>query len=314
MRKTLFSCLLLLIFAVFLLFKNAVIAGACEGLLLWYSYVLPSLLPFMILVNLMIHTDTISLMAKMTGPMMKKFPGVSARGSFAVTAGFLCGYPMGAKVSADLIRKGDISRLEGAFLLSFCNNTSPMFIAGVLFTEFIPERQLHLPFLLIFFLSPLLCGQLFRLYYTHLGTESFPQNQLCAEDPFLQESPSLSSVMDHSLMDGFYAIVKVGLYMMLFSVLIRLLSLFLPGSGLCRALLLSSLEITGGLSLLSNLALPKACRYVLLMGSASFGGFCAVFQTASLIRDSGLKILPYIIQKLITALATSLFVYLYLSV
>ena len=90
------------------------------------------------------------------------FPGISGYGSFAVIAGFLCGYPMGAKVTADLTVSERISPDEGAFLLSFCNDLSPMFILGVLFRNYLPEHALHLPFFLILTGSPLLCSQMFR--------------------------------------------------------------------------------------------------------------------------------------------------------
>ena len=82
MRKWFSPCLMILLFLIFLIYKNEVVTGAAEGLLLWYRFVLPSLLPFMILVNVMIHTDTISLLANLTGPLMKYVPGVFFRGSF----------------------------------------------------------------------------------------------------------------------------------------------------------------------------------------------------------------------------------------
>ena len=81
-----------------------------------------------------------------------------------------------------------------------------------------------------------------------------------------------------------------------------------------KTLFLSSLEVTTGLSLLAKLEIPAMYRCILLMAAVSFGGFCAIFQTSSMIQESGLKILPYIAEKLITAMATSLLTYLYLCI
>lgn len=314
MRKWIPSCLMLFFFFTFFIFKDEVIAGASDGLLLWYRFVLPSLLPFMILVNVMMHTDAVSLLSKLLGPLMKRFPGVSPAGSFAVLCGFLCGYPMGAKVSADLVADHRISYTEGSYLLSFCNNTSPMFVLGILLSKFIPEKELHLPFFLILFLSPLLCGQLFRIYYTHRNAGSFTRDTLIAKHPLAHKRDSFPKLLDACLMDAFQGIVKVGMYMMLFSILIRILAERFPGHSLAKAICLSSLEVTTGLSLLAGLQLTACSRYILLMAAASFGGFCAVFQTASMTQDSGLKLLPYITEKLITATVTSLLAYLYLRV
>lgn len=314
MRKCFSSCLFILLFVSCLFFKNAVITGASDGLLMWYQYVLPSLLPFMILVNIMIQTDTISLLARVTGPLMKVFPGVSANGSFAVTAGFLCGYPMGAKISADLVRSGKISYSEGAYLLSFCNNSSPVFIISILFIKFIPDLQLHLPFFLILFLSPLICGQFFRIYYTHHGQEAFMRDCSFRWNSSHNDHMNFAQILDHSLMDSFDAIVKVGLYMMIFSILIELLGILIPGSNTWKIVLLSSMEIAAGLSMLANLTIPVIYKYIFLMAATSFGGFCAIFQTVSMIQGSDLHILPYIIEKLITAMVTSLLTFLYLSI
>lgn len=45
MKRRILSALLLSVFFLFLFYRNAVISGALEGLVLWYLYVLPTLLP-----------------------------------------------------------------------------------------------------------------------------------------------------------------------------------------------------------------------------------------------------------------------------
>lgn len=312
MRKYLISILLLILFLSLLCFREESFLGASEGLLLWYHTVLPTLLPFMILSNLMMHTNTISLLTKITDPIMKHFPGVSKAGSFAVTTGFLCGYPMGAKVTADLIKNRQICITEGAYLLSFCNNTSPAFILNILLLHAVPDTSLHLPLFLILFLSPLLSGQLFRLYYIPKKrnlTGKTQSNFLPFESQ--QESAS-TSLIDSCLTDSFQAIIKVGLYMMLFGILIRLFLQFPCHSQILKEFLTSSLEITYGISIIKRMNILPEIKYIALMALASFGGFCAVFQTASMIQGTNLSLRNYVIEKLITSLVTSLFTALYL--
>jgi len=48
------------------------------------------------------------------------------------------------------------------------------------------------------------------------------------------------------------------------------------------------------------------------MGHTAFGGWCALFQTGSMINGSGLSLNSYARKKLVTALVTSLFAYLYI--
>ena len=300
-------------FFLFFVYREEVTAGVCEGLLQWYRLVLPTLFPFMLLVNLMIQTNSIHLISRVTGPILRLLPGITKTGSFVLLTGFLCGYPMGAKVSADLVRKGAISRQEGAFLLSFCNNSSPMFISGVFLSSAVTDQKLTLPLFVILSASPLLCGQLFR--YLPAAEKSrreklpFTGRQLHTARTTQQD---LFQSFDASLTDACDSIVKVGLYMLVCSIFLHLLRAALPWDGIIKELLLSSLEVTGGIFIIRSLTLPLRIKYALLAGLISFGGWCAVFQTGAMLRDSGLKLGPYIMEKLVTASVTSLITYLYL--
>ena len=116
MRKNLAGIGVLICFAFMLLFPKDVFNGASKGLLLWFHTVFPTLFPFLIITNLLMSTNCIRLIARLFGPLLNKIFRVSPNGSFAIIAGFLCGYPMGAKISADLTHTKQISPQEGAYL------------------------------------------------------------------------------------------------------------------------------------------------------------------------------------------------------
>ena len=110
-------------------------------------------------------------------------------------------------------------------------------------------------------------------------------------------------------MDSFEAIVKVGGYIIVFSVLLSLLDM-LPVSQNLFLLTAPSLEMTNGILLLKkNLQDPLIC-YPAVIGLTSFGGFCSAAQTRCMLDGTGLKIGPYIIEKLAAALAASLMAFL----
>ena len=98
MKRRLFMLSVIFLFITMLFFPTPVFDGASEGILLWFQIVLPTLLPFILLSNLMIRTNAVYYISRITGPLLGKIFAVSDSGSFAVIAGFLCGYPMGAKV------------------------------------------------------------------------------------------------------------------------------------------------------------------------------------------------------------------------
>ena len=111
------------LFAAMLLFPKAVFSGAEEGLLLWFQIIFPTLFPFLVATSLLLSSGGLSLSAGIFGGVFRRIFRVSKNGTFAVLSGFLCGYPMGAKVTADLLRAGRISQDEARYLLS-CNSTS----------------------------------------------------------------------------------------------------------------------------------------------------------------------------------------------
>lgn len=315
MKRKILSVLLLSAFFLFLFCRDAVISGASEGLILWYRYVLPTLLPFMILTQIIMQTDTIHLISQISGNFMRHFPGVSDYGCFAVIAGFLCGYPMGAKVTSDLVISKRIGPDEGTYLLSFCNNMSPMFVLGVLFRNYIPKHALHLPFFLILTGSPLLCSQIFRIYYRHMPrihSEEYPTYKTISFEQ--STDTSLGTILNSSITESADAIIRVALYMMLASIWMHILDQIFLAKNIGKTILLSAFELTTGLDMLAGLAAPAVTRYLMMLSLTSFGGISSILQTMSMIQSSGLKIVPYIAEKLVTMTVTSLLAYLYLIV
>lgn len=296
-----YSYMLLMIgfLVVMLCFPMETFNGATNGLLLWFRTILPTLLPFIILSNILIQTNCVYYISRAIKPVLQKLFCISDEACYAVLIGFLCGYPMGAKVIADLIATGRISRNEGQYLLSFCNNTSPMFIISYIVLQHFKDETILLGTVFILFLSPVLCSFLFRRFYSYTS--------LYSSDLRLRKDIHFNfQIFDNSIMNGFETITKVGGYIILFSILFTL------GSKLPITFMLPVLEISNGIPLIMKLSSNFTITYTYVLGLTSFGGFCAVAQTNSMIQETGLRIFPYIIQKLITATVTSLLAFLYI--
>ena len=301
---------ILILFFSMLSFPQTVFTGASYGLVLWFRHVLPTLLPYMILINVLICTPALHWICRITSTFLCPLLGTSYYGTFAVLTGFLCGYPMGAKTTSDLLNVNKISRSEASYLLSFCNNTSPAFILSYVVAQNMKERNLCIPFFLILTFTPLMLSFIFRLFYRLPESScSFPQ---VTPGSFSNPSESISnSFLDRCILNVFESVTKVGGYMMMFSVLIQLLASVLPNT-IFSLLLYSSLEISTGIRLLFSSALYTTEKIILCAFLTSFGGWCCIAQTYSMISGSQLPILPYIAEKLVTALVTSLLISAYI--
>lgn len=293
---------IIIFFFIMLLFPEIVFHGASQGLLLWFQIVLPTLLPFLILSSLLVNTPAVHILVHITSPLFSRLFRVSRYGSFAVLCGFLCGYPMGGKVTSDLYTSGKISSNEAQYLLSFCNNTSPMFIISYVIHQNLNASHLILPALCILFLSPVLCSFLFRPFYQFNPKKSSVSNDTNLSKQY-SKNPNL---MDECIMKSFETITKIGGYIMLFSILIGLVSSLPFTHYIVELLILPFLEITNGVSKLSQSMISFQDKFVIILALVSFGGWCSIAQTRCIISDSGIPLLPYIIEKLITAVVTSL--------
>lgn len=292
---------LILCFFAMLLFPSYVLEGAKSGLLLWFFTVLPTLFPFLVMSRLLLSSCACALLSRISAPVLCRIFHISPQGAFAVIVGFLCGYPMGAKISADLLKSGQITSHEAAYLLSFCNNISPVFLISYVVLGCLKKAELLLPSILILYGTPLVLSIFFR-----------PAGKMLSSDSHISQDSSVVD-LDDCLMDSCESIVKIGSYIILFSILLNLLIHLPIQFCVFRLLLLPSLELTNGISLLCNSSAPSfPLQYMLCMGHTAFGGWCSVLQTKSMISESDLSIRPYVIKKLVTATATSLLAYLYI--
>lgn len=306
LKRYFFVIFTVFFFLIMLSSPDVVFLGARSGLILWFQTVLPTLLPFLIIVNVMQKTSLISFISHLVSPLLCPLFKISQNGCFAILTGFLCGYPMGAKVTADLVRSRKITRREGSYLLSFCNHTSPGFMAGFVICQILQKPEIFAETMTIFFLIPVCMSFLFRRFH-RVGEKDKSDIVSC------QYSGSITlEILDSAIMDSFETITKIGGYIMIFSIFIELFSTFSFSYTPPGMVLLSSLEITNGISLLESLPYSFPVRYAWIMGLCSFGGFCAAAQTGGMLNGSGLHIFPYIIEKLAAAAVTSFISYLYI--
>ncbi len=288
---------------------------AAMGLELWFQKMIPTLLPFMILSGIMVRLKLTDKFSLVLYPVIRPLYRVRKNVCYAMIMGFLCGFPMGARVVDDLYIRSMVTRREAEYLLAFCNNIGPVYFCS--FVLPLLGRKLVLPYLFGMYGIPLLYGLVLRytLYKdlpvpvkTPSGAELVAcedSRKVSGTDPAsgeISRPPSaienLLAQTDGSVRTSMQNILTLGGYMVLFN-LLNLLPHIVLGRPL--AVLAPLLEITGGLSMLGS-AVPL---YSLL--ALSFGGLSCIAQTYSSIGDSDLSIGNYIQHKMMLTALNALF-------
>lgn len=310
LRSVLLKSGLLLFLCCLLCFPTTALAGAKDGLLLWFHQVMPSLLPFLILSSLFLSTGLSDRIAKRLSPLLSPVFRCSPSGCYAVVIGLLSGLPIGAKTIGELTRSGRITKKEGTYLLPLCNNPSPLFLLGFISVSVLHKPELRYPLLLIVILASFIAAMLMRPSVTDISLKSPASEQVTAPSaPF-----SFSFVLlDSAIEQAFLVLTKIGGYLVLFSVLAKLLSI-LPLPALFLSCTGALLEITTGSNALSVLSLPETVRISLITGFVTFGGLSAAAQTKSVLTGTSFPLTHYLLTKMVAGLLAGLFMWLYLSV
>lgn len=320
MRQTIFKSGMLCFLCLLLFFPVPALSGAKEGLLLWFNQVLPSLLPFLILSTLFLSTGLSDQLAKRLAPVLSPLFGCSPAGCYAIIIGLLAGLPVGAKTIASLTFSGKITKKEGEYLLPLCNNLSPLFLLGYISVSVLNAPKLRYSLLCIVMVSSVISATLLRPKETSARTKGCANtaNSLGHTNTVspVSASPVQSFTFSFLLLDSaieqaFLVLARVGGYMVLFSVLAKLLTI-LPLPSFALACIGGILEVTTGSAALATLSLPKRLLLPLVTGFAAFGGLSTAAQTKSVLAGTALPFAHYLYAKALAGVIAFLLMLLFL--
>ena len=315
MRRKTFIFVIVSMIVLFTIMPTVVSEGAKDGLLLWFMAIVPSLLPFMILSNILIKMKVTKYINRFFKPLFGIIFGVSAEGSYPILIGFLAGCPVGAKTTAQLYKNKDIGREEAQYLLTFCNNLSPMFLI-----EFIGVKCLDVkrPFLVLAVAagSAIINAWLYRVMSAKkkcsggiAKVEDWRKDKkdcdIKKDETSDKNYPTMEAV-DESIGESCETILKIGGYIILFSIITSIIEYIIPVKySIIGCILAGIAEVStgvmqiAGLNGLSGILLFNTeMKTLITIGLCAFGGISSVAQTYSVISDTNLSIKDYMTAKI----------------
>lgn len=301
-KRTLITIGLLLLMLMLLCYPNLCLQAAQNGLLLWFNKVLPSLLPFMIFINILVPLDGLHTLIDWCTPFAKRFWHLPGESLFAFITGLIAGYPMGAKVIKSLYQENKLTKKEAELTLCFCNNCGPLFMIGTIGTAMLSQTSLGYFLFGIHLLSALIMSFLLTRHFTAPACLSI--NKSTNSTP-----PNFFSLLNLGVMNAMDTIVCVGGYIILFSVILALITqtpfaskiLTHISSNSSQALIFtgilsSCLELSNGAYALSKLPI-SIYSIALLSAATGFGGICVYLQALFVLEDTHFDTKPFFISK-----------------
>ncbi len=289
MRRKLFIIALMILVMLFVIMPDAIKKGADEGLLLWFQVIIPSMLPFMILSGILVKLNVTEFISRVFYPVLRKILKISKESCYPVVIGMLSGYPLGAKTVADIYLEGAYSKEEAQYLIGICNNASPMFLI-----EYIGAGCLGLKEPIILLIIIYLSAFINALLEQNKNFSNFQKKENIRHHI---QKYSVMQAVDESIFNSIETILKIGGYIILFSIITKVIQIAIPVK-IVTVYLSCILEIATGAMMLSGLKIDIILKCVLMTAFCAFGGLSSVAQTASVISQAKLSVKRYIFVKI----------------
>jgi len=293
-----FLTILIIIFGICLIFfSSSNIAAVQSSIDLFLNAVFPSLFPFLIVSELLSYTTVVSFLSAKCEKIMKPLFNVPGVGAYPFIMGLLSGYPVGAKIVADLRAQNFISKSEGERLLIFTNNAGPLFVIGSIGFSMYLNSTIGFLFLGVNIVSSIFTGFIFGKFYSK-NNRNYSNTKAC-ELSF----SSLADIISKSIRKAFFTLSNVCGFIILFSLIISMIKasgvLDLINNIWIQYFILGIIEITNGIKLISTIS-GQSLFFNLIFTSVLLGtgGICVLLQVWSCTSNTDLSIKPYILGKI----------------
>lgn len=258
-----------------LIFSKSNLPAVKQGLELWASSVVPSLFPFFVATELLINTNIITHIGYLLNNFMKPIFNISGEGAFCFIMGLISGYPVGAKIACNFRKNNICSKEECERLLSFTNNSGPLFIIGTVGVLMYKNSTIGLLLLVTHVLASITVGVIFRFWKKNRDSKNVYTSPIEKANSKQNVSFSnLGEVLAQSITSSISTILLIGGFIVIFASIISILkssgilnvftTMLTPlfnglhiSSSFISPLLTGFLEITSGISAISNIAFKK---------------------------------------------------------
>ena len=320
--QVIFIITLFVLFFFFLFSPETVFSASVAALELWGKTVVPSMLPFFILTNILTAVGGVSLFGKVWERPVRRLLKLPGEAAFVLAAGYTSGVPVSAAIIADLRKKEVFTKKQGDRLLAFAANVSPGFLLSAVAVAMLAREELGYCLAAVHygtnFLLMLVCSVFFKK--TELSARKSASAPKCT--PI-----SVPKVIGDAAEKSISAMLLIGGVILIFRVLCEVIAklgiietlcgIFFPNSAskpIVTAVCRGFLEITTGAESITALSegIPFSLCLALLSAVFAFGGVSALMQIASQIRETDLSLGFYLKYKIIqgvTAFAISLLFY-----
>lgn len=252
-------------------------------------------------------------------------------GSFPFIMGIICGYPIGAKITAEFKSQGICTNEECERLIAFTNNSGPLFIIGTIGIGLFKDSKTGILLFITHILACITVGFLFRWWKKNSNKNKKEVAKIDTKSMKILKLSNLGEILSASIMNSIKTILLIGGFIVLFSVVLSilnssgilyilsksispLLNIFDISNIYCKGLISGIIELTNGVYKIALVQSKTLSVNVILCAFLlGFGGISIALQILSITSKSKISIKPYLIGKLLQAIFAAFYTYLFLK-
>jgi len=326
LKRNIISIMFLLFAICLIIFSKSNIIAVKNSLNIWVNNVIPSLLPFFMATELLNYTNIPNIIGNIFNRIMRPLFNVPGIGAYALFMGIISGYPIGAKIVTNFRNNNLCTKEEAERLITFTNNSGPLFILGTIGITLFFDTYIGLLLLITHILSAICVGIIFSFWKKNKNED---RNYYISSASITFNS--LGEVLSKSILSAINSIISIGGFIVFFGIILSIMQkshilnfikiLLSPIFNLTNIdtkfiipILSGILELTNGVTLISAISSKNlginviACAFLL-----GFGGISIMLQVLSIISKSDISIKPYILGKLLHGMLSAIFTFLIIN-
>lgn len=277
---------------------------------IWETNIFPSLFPFFVISELLINYGFVEFISELFKPIMYKIFKCSGPSAFIFIMSLISGFPSNSKYTKELYLKGLINEKEASKILTFTHFSNPLFILGTI--SLFLNKKASILILLAHYLGNIIVGIIFRNYYTSKNNTKVSIKKALNEmtkkrlNNNLNFGNILTNALNNTLKTLFLILGTVTTFLVITKIIDNNLNLNSIGQSIINGIF----EMTQGLKYVSLLNIPLKMKSILSVMIISFGGLSVHMQVVSIISDTKIKYMPFLIARILHCSISGLLVYL----
>lgn len=297
--------------------------GTISGLKLFFFNVLPGLFPFMFLTKLITELNQVFIISQKLDKFSYKLFGTPGVSIYALFMSIISGYPIGAKIIADLYSKNQITEAEAKKMSIFCTTSGPIFVIGTVGTIMFQNYKFGIIIYLSHIISSILLGIAYNLISKSsknkkLKTAETTQQIVIKQKQLPTKQKNLINLCLNQTINSLFI---VGAYITIFyltseiletlhifeflsNILFKLFSKLNFNKIQTSGFIYGLLEVTRGSKILSTISIKSSA--VLTSGLISFSGLSIIMQSMAFLKDAKIKTHTFIISKCVHSIFSML--------